>query len=518
MLLSAHATAAMGQPSLGQPHVGTRPHNVVVLVADDVGVDLIGAYEGFFDNHPDPAYPNQTPVVDHLAATGMLFRNCWTNPLCSPSRAQMLTGRHAQRNGIGTVFVAGDDHRLGLQPHIPTLPGVLRSPQSPIPYRTAAVGKWHLSDPNQIVHGQKSHALGEDHAPWFHLWAGAEHNIHQTHTYNSWHKTFATPIDRFTDECTPSPPTPCVATVHDYATRDTVDDAVHLIETLPEPFFLWVAFNAVHKPLGPPATALAASGCAGIMGNPTCASSFDGTNEPADVRCMMQWLDNEIGRVVCAVESSSGSPELPTTLVFIGDNGTRGTKLAFTTGGIAPPFHPKHGKGTLYEGGIHVPLIVKSPLIPSPLRGSVHEALVNSTDLFATVVELTMSVAPDDPARDSVSLVPYLTGATGSKRAYAYAELFKPGFSPGPDGTPPAWHQPDFHWRAIRDVAGFKLMQRVTPDGFGGLEFKEEFYDLNADPHEANDLIGLVGAPPLLEPYVKLRGQLGQTYPHLVKP
>lgn len=518
---AAVLTGASGLAAAAGIALPMAPRNIVVIVADDVGVDLIGAYEPYFANHPDPAYPNTTPAIDFLAATGMTFRNAWTDPVCSPSRAQLLTGRHAHRSGVATVFAPTDDQRFGLQPHVETIPSLLRSAHSPLPYVTAAIGKWHLADPNQQGRDLPAHPLGTPAMPWFHLFAGSIDNL-SGQSFNQWQKTFGTIIDHGQDECVPPLGLSCKTTVLDYATKDTADDAIHLIETLPEPFFLYVAFNAVHLPLGAPLIPLQPASCLGgaVQGVATCNAPFDGSDVPLDTRCMMQWLDNEVGRILCAIERSTGGPDVPTTIVFTSDNGTRGAKTNYKDGAIVPPFNMKHGKGTLYEGGVHVPLIVRSPLIPPTLRGSSHDALVQSTDLFATVAELANANLPLDrfAVRDTLSFVPHIMGAPGSQRSFAYAEMFDKNFVPDAAGHPPAGFTLQVQRRALRDVAGRKLIQLVKPDGQGGFLYTEELYDLPSDPHEAHNLIGLIAQAPYSGWYAALRSQLDTRYPHLVTP
>ena len=131
-----------------------RP-NIVLIVLDDMGVDKVGAYmEG-----PIGLAPPCTPNLDSLAAGGVLFRNVWTNPVCSPSRAQLLTGLHSFRNGVG-MGVPPDGSQLGLDVHAhPMLPRVLtgydssavessrdRTPDLPLDrqvrYSTGVVYKW----------------------------------------------------------------------------------------------------------------------------------------------------------------------------------------------------------------------------------------------------------------------------------------------------------------------------------------------------------------------------------------
>ncbi len=502
------------------------PHNVVVILLDDVGVDLIGAYEPFYDGHPNPNHPNRTPTIDRLAQSGMLFRNCWANPICSPTRAQILTGRPACRSGIGWIVktadwladgVVGasdesDSFGVGLDPEIETIATVLRAPGAMFPYETAALGKWHLADLEQ--HPPTTgpiHPLGAGSVPWFHRYAGSIANL-GSENYNYWTKTFGATISSATDECLPMPGSYCESKSIEYATADTTDDAIQLASSLPEPFFLYVAYNAIHTPLNPPFQPLTGASCFGgtVTTDPVCGWGGD---VPTKGHCMMQWLDSEIGRLVCVLEDSVSQPELPTTIILMGDNGTF-DKV------VVPPFVAGHGKRSMFQGGINVPLIVKSPLIPSPLVGGTCNALVAASDLFATIAELAFAPLPPDPhrLRDSVSIVPYLGGHGGSIRSFVYSEWFRHNFRPTPRGKPPAGYELSKHYRAIRDVPGMKLIQTVTPGAAGTLEYEEHLFDLSVDPHELVDRIGSVHAPPYDAAYTRLRGPLATTYPPLVTP
>ena len=141
---------------------GVSEHNVVVIVADDLGVDLVGAYENVYAGHPVEDYSNTTPALDYLAARGLMFTAAWTAPQCSPSRAQLLTGQNALHHGVGHAVSA--EYPLGLQPTLITLPALLR--EAPIPYHTAATGKWHLADadavPDDIVFEDERPMLATD--------------------------------------------------------------------------------------------------------------------------------------------------------------------------------------------------------------------------------------------------------------------------------------------------------------------------------------------------------------------
>ncbi len=505
------------QPCPSLPVVG--PHNVVVIVADDVGVDMVGAYDQFYaaHGHPPAGYPNTTPTLDYLAQTGMLFRHAWTNPVCSPTRAQIMTGRHGLHTGVGKIATRScpPGNGTGLQYGIDTIPSMLRDPAAPFATHTAAVGKWHLADgcqhppPNPL---DPIHPLGGGMTQWFHQYAGSIGNLGGTQTYNNWTKTFATQIQGPpADECVPGMGASyCEQQVLTYATEDTADDAIHLVRTMPEPFFLYVAFNAAHTPLDAPGAPLQAASCAGINGNPDCGLTPNDT--PRFVRCMVQWMDNEIGRLVCAIENGSDAPASPTTIIFIGDNGT--TKHA-----SLPPFpSPGKNKGTVYQGGVHVPLIVKSPVIAPAQTGTVALPIVCSTDLFATVADLTGAPQPPDPAglRESVSLAPYLLGCTVPMRQFVYAENFKNNFAPTAFGTPPPGYTLDKHNRAIRDNGGLKLVEKVKKSG-ALITAVEELYDLALDPFESNNIIAQKGTPAYNGRYTALRAELDTTYPHLVQ-
>lgn len=517
LILMMHVIVGIGsaQPPVSSRRLPASGHSVVVVLIDDIGVDMVGSYERFYEDHPNPSYPVKTPALDYLADTGLLFTNAWTNPRCSPTRAQVLTGQHARTTGIGNTTSRTSSGSPGLSPELVTIPTVLR----PV-YRTAAVGKWHLADAS--LAGSLTHPLGTSLHPWFHLYAGSLHNLNHE-SYNLWTKTFSTSIlgpvpgsmSGQEDECS-SPP--CEALVSDYATVDTADDAIHLVKTLREPFFLYVAFNAPHRPLEPPVENLQPASCKGRENNPECSSTFDGSDIPSDTRCMVQWVDSELGRLICAVEDPGTGPSGPVTIIVMGDNGTvGGHATSERDSALVAPFDYRHGKHTLYQGGVNVPLIIKSPLISHDVVGGFCEALVCSTDILATVAELGGVSLPEDPhsLRDSVSMVPYLHGVSNSLRNFVYAEKFSKNFIPDSEGKPPGSYRLDKHKRVIRDVAGFKLLQLVTP-ATGGFFLDEEFYDLRVDPHEQVDLIGEVDRIPFQNAYLSLAHQLSTVYPHLV--
>lgn len=390
------------------PHSFARPGapNIVVIVADDLGVDLVDAYGESIDA---PCTPN----LDELAARGMLFRNAWSNPVCSPTRAALLTGRYGFRTGIGAVIENSD---VGLSLAETLIPEVLRR------YSSACIGKWHLSGVFGATHPNDS---GFDH------FAGLVPG--EVSNYWLWPRT----VDGITAQET------------SYCTSKMTDDAIAWLQSAPTPWITFVTYNSPHAPFHAPPTAL----------HPTapCAHSYcthlPATPTPADLgRAMVESLDTEIGRLLATVDQID-----PDAYVFfLGDNGSP-VLLS------KPPFTPAHAKGTLYEGGVNVPLIVRGPRVA---RGEC-AALVSVTDLFATIVQLAGARAS---ATDSVSLVPYFSQPSLSLRSTVYTERFSPNHSAAPFAV---------HERAIRG-ARFKLIRRTgQPD---------EFFDLVSDPFELHNL------------------------------
>ncbi len=390
---------------------GTRP-NVLLVVADDLGADLVGSY-GL------GAAPPCTPNVDQLAADGVLFRSAWASPICSPARAQLMTGRFGFRTGIGRNVGAGLES-YGLQGEELTLPELL------LGYQSVAVGKWHLA-------AQTDSPLHPNFSG-FAAFSGSLFNLsHLNGDYWNWHKTIDG-VSAFTDR---------------YATNDVVNDAIAAMQSLPEPWFVLVGLHAPHSPFHAPPPNLCGNSC----GTSYCGQ-LPGLPSVAEfVKAMTESMDTELGRLL----ANARDLDPQALIVFVGDNGT-------ATAAVEPPYLPGRGKGTLYESGVQVPLVIDGPGIAP----GVCDAPVGIVDLYATLAQLA-GVA--SPAADSVSLVPYLQDPTRPPlRETIFAEHFSPN-GPGPY---------DYHDYAIRNRR-FKLIRvEGQPD---------ELYDLVADPFEAADLV-----------------------------
>lgn len=359
-----------------------EPANVMVLVLDDVGVDMLGA----FDVHP--SFP-PTPNIDALIADGVLFERCYTPPSCSPTRAAVLTGRHSFRTGIGQPI-----NELLPEPALllseRTLPEVLAA-GSARPIASSAIGKWHL--------GSES-AGGADHPnlQGFEWFEGPLGNLFNNQTYFNYAK-IRNGV-RYTSDV--------------YATTDQVNDALGRIAAMPEPWFLWVGFSAAHTPLHAPPAHLHTYSLAG-----------DPAATPYEHYCaMVQALDTELGRLLAGIDPAVRAR---TTVILLGDNGSPQQV-------VIPPSIPSQSKGSLFEGGVRVPLVISGHQVAA--RGQRCLSLVQTVDLFPTIVglfgaDLEQGVGDGRPI-DGRDLAPYLADVAATQlRSYVAVDKFEPnGFGP----------------------------------------------------------------------------------------
>ena len=428
--LSATALPLTAQLTLTGETENKQPLNILLLIADDLGVEGVGAYE----EPSDPPYTPRTPRIDQLAEDGVLFRNCWANPGCSPTRATMLTGRYSFRTGIGQA-VHYASSLFELSPSEVGIPERLSNG-----YRSAALGKWHLSAANGTGLRHPKHLGFDTFRGSMKIFPGFIGDA-----YYNWEKI----VD---GETIPSTK---------YATSDTVDDALAFIEKTQDPWFLWVAFHAPHAPFHKP---------------PAELHTYDLPPDVADdlalhAGAMTEALDTEIGRLLDSMDPATREKTL---IIFIGDNGAPASVTV-------PPLDPLHSKNTVYEGGINVPLIVAGPGVVS---GRQCDALVNSTDIFSTIIEIAHAEVPGGVPplpEDSVSLTPYFENpGQSSNRQWVYAEYFEPNGLSSPVNR-----------RTMRQER-FKLIQNVhAMDGVTN----EELYDLMMDPFETTNLLDFPALP-----------------------
>ncbi|HEX6012992.1 MAG TPA: sulfatase-like hydrolase/transferase [Geminicoccaceae bacterium] len=414
------AAAVLGTLTVSQAHAAGR--NILLLIADDYGIDVTRYYPLADRRTTTPEAP-PAPNLANLARNGLLFRNTWAQPSCSPTRATMLTGRYGFRTGIGKPV-----------PHDPgaaaptfsldefTLPEAFQA-RPDLNYLLLHVGKWHLSrgasDPNQ--HGW----------PRF---SGPHPELARLESHFQWPKV-VNGVET-------------TSTV--YATTDQVNDIVQAIaeaKAADRPYFIWGALSAPHSPYQKPPNHL--------HSRDSLPSS--GATRRAYFEATVEAMDTEIGRLLRSVELAT------TTVIFLGDNGTTGSV-------IESPYPSSKDKGTLYQGGVHVPLLIAGAGVEEP--GRTIPQLVNTTDLFPTILQLAgidpAAALPAGTKTDGVSLLPYIENKAHPKpRAWAYAEQF-----------PTRWNA---RWqRTIRD-GRYRLIE--------GADGAREFYDLSTDAFESRNLL-----------------------------
>lgn len=407
-----------------------RPvEHIIVIILDDVGVDMLPCYGEGTD-------PPTTPNLCALAAQGALFRNAWANPTCSPTRATIQTGRYSFRTG---VTFAG----LVLPAEERTIPEILADPlNQTLGFATAAIGKWHLSGGN-ANNPPLCPSLANPQDQGYDYAAGTASNLND---YFHWCRT----VNGVTGICTAGGAVP-ECTDQPYATTVNVNDALKWIGTQTGPWFLWMAFNAPHSPFQAPPAQCPTGPChsvklpPGVGPGDVCPAG----EERACYEAMLETLDTEVGRLLAGLPKS-------TAVILLGDNGSPGQV-------VLPPFDPARAKFTVYEGGINVPLVARLPGLLS--AGTEVAALVNTADLFATVLDLAGAVIPPDLVHDSVSLVPILQGSA-SPRTWVFSE-----------------HRAGAARRTAARQERYKLMRMPNSSSED-----IELYDLLADPFETQDL------------------------------
>ena len=354
VLLSVALAASSGQPDL------------VLIMADDLGYGDVGCYHVDNPDWPDAPPPSSpTPQIDALAASGVRFLDFHAQPVCSPTRAALMTGRYPQRAGIDGVIFAdpAQNRHHGLSPDEWTLPEALADSG----YDTAAFGKWHLG------YDETFHPMNQGF-DWF---VG----------YVSGNVDYVAHLDRMG-----TPDWFQGRILRDevgYSTTLITDHAVDWINQAGRsPRLTYIAHECPHDPIQAPGDAPVRR--SGHVGN---LRSATGRERAAKRQAMIAAMDAGVGRVVDAVRESGR----PTVVVFCSDNGA----VAFGDNG------PWRGqKGQVYEGGQRVPLIVAGFGLDDAVGHGDSAATCMTADLMPTLCELGQcSPRPNGVgAADGVSL------------------------------------------------------------------------------------------------------------------
>lgn len=339
-------------PLLAEEEATERP-NIVLIVADDLGYADVGF-------HGCEQIP--TPSIDAIAAGGVRFTQGYvTGPVCSPTRAGLLTGRYQQRFGheYNTGGIREDASEVGLPTSEETIADLL----SEAGYVTGAVGKWHLGN------APKFHPMERGFDEFFGFLGGGHSYLDRVTRAN------AEPILRGREAVSET----------DYLTDAFGREAVSFIEKhAKKRFFLYLSFNAVHTPL---------------QATPELLERFPEVT-PQNRRtyaAMLASMDDAIGGVVKALEKNGLTER--TLLIFLGDNGGPRANASRND--------PLRGqKGTVYEGGVRVPFALSFPgRVP---EGLVFTEPVVSLDLLPTIAAAAGVKLRGAEKIDGIDLLPWL--------------------------------------------------------------------------------------------------------------
>jgi arylsulfatase A len=338
-----------------------RPPNIILIVADDLGYSQLGSYGNRF---------NETPNLDRLAREGMRFTNAYASaPVCSPTRAALMTGQHPARSGI-TDYLAKDDNHFLLPAYV-TINERLRSAG----YTTGLIGKWHLTGDYDENRG----------APQLHRWD----EVILSETQYIARGTYFAPYF-FMPEVEPRKP-------NEYLTDRLNREAVEFIHRhQDEPFFLYLSHYAVHKNLEAKQSLLAKY--------ERKAGAGEHGNDPM-LAAMLESIDDGVGRIMQTLKELGLDDN--TLVIFTSDNGGETTNAPLRT-----------GKSTLYEGGIRVPLVMRYSA--GVRAGAVSDTPVVTHDFYPTFMELAGCHSRHRQAVDGTSLVPVLSGNGGLRRDTLY--------------------------------------------------------------------------------------------------
>ncbi|RJP19009.1 MAG: DUF4976 domain-containing protein [Candidatus Omnitrophota bacterium] len=436
-------SACISAPGILYPAGATSDQklNIIFILVDDLGWSDLGCYGA--DLH-------ETPNIDRLARQSMKFTDAYAaSPVCTPTRASIMTGKHPARLHM-TVWRENSldpprDRQLippVTQNNLPHDQFTIAEALKQAGYFTAHVGKWHLGGAEHYPETQ-----GFDVNIGGTLW-GAPYSFF--HPYSGWrtpdefryvpHLEFGQPGEYLTDRLT--------------------DEAIRILNRVHDrPFFLHLAYHTVHTP---------------IEGKPELVRYYKNKIQPgmnhqnAGFAAMVHSLDENVGRILSKIEELGVAEN--TVIFFFSDNGGYINRYRDDPAPVTSNHPLRSGKGSLYEGGIRAPLMIRWPGVTT--AGSICRQPVCSTDFYPTI--LSMANAEGDAVHnadlDGVNLTPLLRNAEAQW-----------------DRDVLCWHYPHYYFypattpvSAIRK-GNWKLLEHFEDN-------RLELFDLENDLGEKNDL------------------------------
>lgn len=414
LLLLVLASAAGASKAAAQT---TPKPNIVHIVADDLGWKDVG-FNGCADI--------QTPNLDALAGGGAKFTQFYVQPMCTPTRAALLTGRYPFRYGLQTAVIPSVSS-YGLDTSEWLMPQCLAEAG----YKTAIIGKWHLGHADQR-YWPKQRGFQYQYGAMI---GELDYFTHDEHGVLDWFRDNA-PVKE-----------------EGYTTTLLGSDAVKYIEaqSASAPFYLYLAFNAPHTPYQAPQSYI---------------DRYPGIADPTrrTYAAMVTALDDEVGRVVAALDKKGLREN--TLILFHSDNG--GTRNAMFSGVMADVSKIKlpcdngpyrEGKGMLFEGGCRVAACANWP---GRIRAQTVDGLVHAVDLYPTIAKLAGASTAKCKPLDGVDVWDVIAQGKPSPRTEIVYNV-----------------EP---FRAALRQGDWKLIWRTT------LPSSVDLYDLSKDPSEKNNV------------------------------
>lgn len=390
--------------------------NILYIVADDVGWKDVG-YHGS---------DIKTPNIDKLAAGGARLEQFYAQPMCTPTRASLMTGRYPFRYGLQTAVIPSS-HTYGLNTDEFLLPQALKDAG----YTTAIIGKWHLGHADK-KYWPNQRGFDYQYGP---LIGEIDYFTHKQHGVTDWFRN---------NEVVEEP---------GYSTTLLGNDAVRFIneQSGAKPFYLYYTFNAPHTPYQAPQEYL---------------DQYKNIADPSRraYAAAITALDEQIGRAVAALDAKGLRDN--TLIVFQSDNG--GTRDAMFAGEIDSskiiipcdngPY--RNGKGTIYEGGTRVVSLVNWPGHIKP--GTTIDEMIHVTDMYPTLASLAGASTEKCKPLDGVNQWPTISEGKPSARSEVIynIEPFRAGVRQG----------------------DWKLIWRVM------LPAAVELYNIKTDPYEKDNV------------------------------
>ena len=405
--------------------------NVVFILIDDLGWQDLHCYGSDF---------YETPNIDKLRSEGMMFTNAYSAcPVCSPTRASILTGKnpaHLQFTGHITAIgkhrypengrIVPPQDRMYVELNEVMIPEALK----PLGYKSISIGKWHVGNKEKYFPTHQGFDINI---------AGYEHGSPPTYwaPYKNPELNWNPSIKNL-DEGKPG----------EYLTDRLTDEAIAFFrENQDDPFFLYMSHYAVHTPLEAPDS---------LVEKYEIKLKKYPVPKSAVYAAMVENMDYNVGRLLKELQRLQ--LEKNTIVIFFSDNG--GTQKATSNTPL------REGKGFLYEGGIRVPLIIKWP--NQIQKNSLCNYPVISDDLYPTIMEMVGKGVEPNQSMDGISLLPLLLGNQQLDRDKLC--WYYPHYSP----------QAKMPGYAIRK-GDYKLVEHFDPPGV-------ELYNLQNDLSETKDL------------------------------